>query len=333
MVRLKDIADMAGVTPATVSAALSGRGRVGTDTRAQIVKIAEELNYQPNTAAQILKNKPAVDIGLLVSGGVTEIVPAFIDICEEKNLSHQLELIGNEQKAAQYPALVRERRAAGILYVGYIYEKIWNFINRNPDYPFVTIDETSNYCVRSDFRTGVYEAIKYLRSFGHRRIAMSYGYLGYDTFLQAKKGMDEAARDLDIVQDEVLFPMEISNIKTHDTMPESIQWGDFLFSQPEEKRPTAVFCSGLHTARAIIYCALVRGLRVPEDVSIIGIGTKGSAESGFPYITTVERDYPEIVKNAVMILQDRLRGDDMPRNISVVPKLELRQSVAECKRR
>ena len=70
MVRLKDIAQAAGVTPGTVSAALGGIGRVSPETREAIRKLAVEMDYRPSSAARVLRNKPTVDAGMLIADGL-----------------------------------------------------------------------------------------------------------------------------------------------------------------------------------------------------------------------------------------------------------------------
>ena len=82
MVRLKDIAQAAGVTSATASTALSGRGRVSADMRERIRKIAREMNYEPNSAALLLKKKSIIDVGFLISDGQISPFGKFTEYCD-----------------------------------------------------------------------------------------------------------------------------------------------------------------------------------------------------------------------------------------------------------
>ena len=92
MVRLKDIAQAAGVSPGTVSAALGGIGRVSPETREAIRKLAVEMDYRPSSAARVLRNKPTVDAGMLIADGQDMLVRDFIRWCEKFHLRHQLEI-------------------------------------------------------------------------------------------------------------------------------------------------------------------------------------------------------------------------------------------------
>ena len=95
MVRLKDIARAAGVTSATASTALSGRGRVSADMRERIRKLAREMNYEPDSAALLLKKKNIIDVGFLIadrvprSAGSRSIAPVTISAISWKFSRHR----------------------------------------------------------------------------------------------------------------------------------------------------------------------------------------------------------------------------------------------------
>ena len=91
-VKLKDIAIQAEVSVATVSAALNGTGRIGDELRSRIMEVARQMNYEPNLAARLLKQKHCNDIGLVISdpprriagsGFFQPMIYHFIQLCDE----------------------------------------------------------------------------------------------------------------------------------------------------------------------------------------------------------------------------------------------------------
>ena len=122
-VKLKDIADRAGVSVAAVSAALNGTGTVSAAMRERVRKVAQEMNYEPNFAAKLLKQKQNNDLGLIVSdiperifgsGYFMPMISCFIRQCEELGLRCQIEYY-DLTKAEKLPALLTNGLAGGVL--------------------------------------------------------------------------------------------------------------------------------------------------------------------------------------------------------------------------
>ncbi|MBS1368915.1 MAG: LacI family DNA-binding transcriptional regulator [Lentisphaeria bacterium] len=323
MVRLKDIAKAAGVSTGTVSAALSGTGRIGPETRESIRRLAHKMDYRPNAAARMLRSKPVVDAGMIIADEQVMLVPYFTNWCEQYHLRHQLELISSA--GTQQPTLFNDNFAAGTLHVGFLGETVRRFLSRNPEFPFVAVNEKYKWCVRSNFATGAREALQYLTALGHRSISLSVGDLVYDLHQQLERGLAEAVREFHFDTTPEIRHLEVRGI-THDkVMQRCVERARAILR--ERPRPTAFFCSGMLEARAFIYAGLELGLTAPKDFSVVAVGGRLDAESGYPAITTLGNDYGQLVTQSMLLLQRRISGlEETPRDILVDTKLDIRNS-------
>ncbi len=313
MVRLKDIAQAAGVTSATASTALSGRGRVSADMRERIRKIAREMNYEPNSAALLLKKKSIIDVGFLISDGQISPFGKFTEYCDRHKLRHQLEILSPSGHQT-LPLMLKSKIASGVLYSGYVSDPVRAFLRENPDYPFVDIGDTFEYSVHSDFANGAYTAVKYLVELGHRDIALFTGNQDFYVHRQTRKGLEKAAREFELPCGPEI-PVVLETPDRY--MEHSLKWAEALLAAP--KRPTAVFCSGSVNAFALFYTGIRMGLRIPEDFSIISIGDASSLHLQYVPLTTLEHDQEALVDAALEMLFQRIRGEEPEQKERSIP--------------
>jgi len=326
MVRLKDIAKVAGVSTGTVSAALSGTGRIGIHTRDQIRKLAREMNYQPSTGAQMLRKKPVVDAGMVIADEQTRYVPEFINWCECYHLRHQLELVSSASKFL--PTLLHDNFAAGALHTGYLGKTVRAFLADHPEFPFVAINEKHDFCARSDFASGAKQAIQYLSALGHGNIWMSVGDQIYDLHQQLKQGLEEAIREFRFETTPEILIKEVRGIPRDRVMQRCVEYARALMR--EKHHPTAFFCGGHIEAQAFIYAGLELGLHVPDDFSIIAVGDTELAVSCYPAISTLGNDYGKLILQGMLLLQRRIAGiEPTPQDILVDTRLDIRNSTGK----
>lgn len=310
--RMRDIAEMAGVAISTVSAAINGNGRIAPKTREKILSLAMDLDFHPNAAALALRRKPLVDVGVVVSDhnmfGL--IMGDIFHGLTERKLSYQVEQVyyrGNLKPVL--PGVMRNKFAAGILHVGYFGDNIRTYASKNSDIPFVAVGEEWDYSVRSDIARGVFNAIEHLVSMGHRDIAMSFGDQHYDFHRQVKRGLEKAVADLNVnIADDWWF-MEIAGPSSAENMQICVQWGRSLFQTA--RCPSAVFCSGIATASAVGYVAMEAGLRLPEQLSIVSIGSPREINLIYPPVSTIEHDYAAVAEAGLKLLGRRLAGQEV----------------------
>ena len=334
-VKLKDIAMASGVTVATVSAALNGTGRMSDMVRSKIIEMSRKMNYQPNPAAQLLKNKKQTDVGLVIndrtdliggSGLYLPMITEFIQLCDKDELRNQIEFVDTVDNPNRIPWFMSSGFASGILHVGYINEGIKKWLGNNPEYPFVAFCEPWKYCIRSKFDSATFNAVQYLAAMGHRRIGIITGPVKYDFHQWALSGYHEAVKVFQIDNANGEWVTELALKDDRSTMEESIAYFRNMLRQAS--RPSALLCVDMRVARAAIYAVMEMGLRVPDDLSIIGYGGNLESDQTYPAITTVMHDMEKIVVEGVRMLQRLIAGrEPLVPELWIEPQLLIKGSV------
>jgi len=333
-IKLKDIAERAGVAVATVSAALNNTGRIGAEARQRILKIAGDMNYEPNLAAKFLKQKSRTDIGLIVSelperligsGYFQPMVVSFIQQCENQGITCQIEYHNIRQENA-VPNLFTRGFVGGIIHGGYINRGIRDWIARHPDFPFVALEEPSEYSISSDFQSVVYQAVRHLVECGHRRIGLLGGPQEYDMQHKIKLGFDRAVREfgVDTHRGEWIALLEMADHA--DTVADGVNWGRRFLSAAD--RPTAVVGADARVVRGLFHAVMELGLRVPEDLSLIGNCGPSEAEQFYPQLTSFSWDFEQVMKQGLKMLRALMSGRNLTvKNVVMPPELRERGTV------
>ncbi len=338
-VSLKDIAEASGVAVTTVSAALNRTGRVSDAMREKILTVSRRMNYEPNLAAQLLKQKHCTDIGLIVSdlpeniagsGYLQPMIASFIQICDNEGLRCQIEYHNLVDKAEQLPSLLTNGFAGGVLHGGYISPRIREWVQENPHFPFVALEEASTYSIHSSYDTAAYEVVQHFAALGHRRIGMVVGPQIYAMQRKPKEGVLRAVNDfgLDINNGEWIHESAMAGDR--ETMAEAVAYGMELFKNPI--RPTAILAFDVRVAKGLVYAALKSGLSVPEDLSIVGLGSTTESEQFFPALSSITWNAPEAIRNGCHMLRT-LMDKRVPTSplLEIRPIIAMRDSVAKCR--
>ena len=337
MVKLKDIAEKTGVTVSTVSAALNGRGNMRPETREILLRTAKEMGYEPNAAARQLRNKPAVDVGLVINDSDSNLrrggtylahISEFLALCSRGGLSSRIEFFTRVEKKDSIPELIRDGVAGGVIHVGYLTPGVRKFLESNPDYPLVMFGEPGRYSVRAALEKGAYQAVEYLAALGHREVMASFGPIKFDYHRQRWNGVQKAFAEfgLNRLGDDLSAEPQAEEDERH-YMKRMFDWSLRVLMQ--KPRPTALYCSGSFTGRALISAALKLGIRIPEQLSIITHGIVNEGSSSYPELTSVELNFNGMYSAALFILE-QLRNGRRPihREVWVEPLLVIQLSTA-----
>jgi LacI family transcriptional regulator len=158
-----------------------------------------------------------------------------------------------------------------------------------------------------DNRVGAYEATRHLIHLGHRRIAHIQGPLKYQVSHDRYQGYCDALNEAGITPDPTL-------VREGDFMPLTGRiCASAFFDLPAEKRPTAIFAGSDYMAYGAISAAEQRGLRVPEDIAVVGFDDNPSSAFMEPALTTVHQPFYELGRRATEML---LALVDAPRSVS-----------------
>ena len=307
---LADVANAAGVSVATASYVLTNRSGVtiSAPTRERVAKYAEELGYRRNALAAALRSGRTREVALFVprtpDGARGAIAFAIAEAAAARGLSLVLHVGEN---SAFDPA-----RSDGVIVLGSgTPERLRADLAKTS---VVEIGAHDSPCqIHGDYFGGARLGIEHLFSLGHRRIAHFAG-------TQSEQAAQELLRGfLDAVH-EAGLRMEASPV-FHSLTELSNQL-------PNRLRPTAILAYSDAGALAVLDRVTALGLRVPEDISIVGFGDEPFSALLRPSLTTL-RLAPELVAlNALTLLESQLEGDEVPTRTLIPAKLVVRGSTS-----
>jgi LacI family transcriptional regulator len=317
---IRDIAKLAGVSTATISRVLNNKPDVDPATRERVLRIVEEQQFVPSITASGLPNGRSRLIGVLIPDLTWPLIPDLMRGIGEVVGSTSYELIlysiteANHEKDRSdvIDRIVGTRLAAGLLAVfpGRSSEHLAQLHSR--DFPVVLIDDQGIPpegipWIGADNRVGAYEATRHLIRLGHRRIAHIQGPLKYEVSHDRYQGYCDALNEANISLDPDL-------VLEGDFMPPTGRACTHAFLDlPAWKRPTAIFAGSDYMAYGAISAAEQRGLRIPDDVAVVGFDDNPSSAHMEPALTTVRQPFYEMGRRACEIL---LALVDVPRPVN-----------------
>ena len=307
MVSLKDIANICGVSVATVSKALNGQPDISEETRKRISDMASELGYLANSAARALKTNKTYNLGVLFvdegSRGLThEFFAAVLESFKttaEKN-GYDITFISNctfDSHTMSYLQHCRYRGVDGVFIVcgDFSSPQITELLYS--DLPIVVLANTiqGTPSVLSDNREGTAALVRYAYSMGHRRIAFVHGESSVYVTRVRLDGFRSAVRELGLeVSDELILP---SCYYQADLCAENMKK---LLARKD--RPTCVLLPDDFSAMGALTAIHEAGLRIPDDISIMGYDGIVLSEVTNPKITTYRQNSEALGATAAEML-------------------------------
>lgn len=324
-VRLRDVAARAGVDISTVSRALNDDPglSIRPATRRRIFDAAAELGYRPNSAARTLKTARTMALGLVVPDLNNVVYASVTEGAEERALaSGYVLVVAPGSMAERVPML--EGRVDGLLVATATSDTAaaLSMIERTPVVLVNRRESGSIPSVTVDDEAGAVMATSYLISLGHREIAHIAGPQNTDTARRRKNGFLSAMRQHSL-QVEHRWVVEAP-------YSESGGYAAALRILAGERPPTALFATNLTTTIGAMAAIRRTGLRIPDDVSIVGYEDAPLAVFLDPPLTTVRMPLREMGTQAVDLLLSKMVGDDDVGDLmlDIPPELILRASAA-----
>ena len=331
-IRLKDIAADVGVSTITVSKVLRNKPDVGEETRKRVLQRVAELKYRPNLLARGLASGRSDTVGLIVPDLVHTFFAEFAKGLKAglRKRGYQLVLASAEEEPEEEVEEIHNLLARGVdaLLVASCQtrsEGLGPLLEAR--LPFILIDRAfgdlaSHFVGTDDFAAGSL-ATEHLLSLGRRRIAHlgnREGSPGEDRF----RGYKEALQLADIPLAENLIVRgarleEAGDKAGYEAMATLLK---------AKKRPDAVFCYNDLSAVGAIKRILAAGVRVPEDIAVIGCGNLRLATYLEVPLSSVDQDTPELGEQAAKLTAALLSGASSPgfREIRVAPRVVARAS-------
>lgn len=333
MATIKDVAKRAGVSTTTVSHVINKTRFVSEQTREAVWAAIKELHYSPSAVARSLKVNHTKTIGLLATSSEAPYFAEIIEAVENRCFAKGYTLIlGNAHndlvKQQAYLSMMAQKRVDGLLVMCSEYpDSLIAILEENRNIPMVVMDWSES---RGDFTDtvldnafeGGYLAGRYLIERGHRDIGAIPGQLERNTGGGRHAGFLKALNEAGIVmRDEWLVQGDFEPESGYRAMQQILG---------QKHRPTAVFCGGDVMAMGAICAADEMGLRVPQDISVIGYDNVRNARYFTPALTTVHQPKEQLGETAFDMLLDRITSKrEEQQTIEVHPALIERRSVAD----
>lgn len=327
MVTVKDIAKKAGVSHPAVSAVLNGRGtkaRIGQATTKRILAVADKLGYKPNFIARGLRTGKTFSIGILLPAPYDNFFASLISQLErELSETHYAGIFSfwnNEREIERAAKSILDRQVDGIITVEP------DILPDTLNIPVVSLfpeDDKKQYDLLKLDRSYMHNSvIEYLYKLGHRRII--------------KPDCRATATDSNELFRSILKKYGLSDqwmisalpifLKCEDLREPCEKLVDMIFSQKEH--PTAAVMPNDNSAIAFMAAAWRKGIKVPDDISVIGADNIAISQNMIPPLTTFDfEDEKNIAQSLLEMLLNRIDAPELPRQeVNIKPKLIVRES-------
>ncbi|HGF7227117.1 substrate-binding domain-containing protein [Vibrio cholerae] len=330
MATMKDIARLAGVSTSTVSHVINKSRFVSDEIAERVNNAAQQLNYAPSALARSLKMNRTKTIGMLVT---TSTNPFFGEVVKgvERSCYHQgYNLIlcntegDNQRMKASINTLLQKRVDGLLLMCSTLEGERLDVFDRYPDIPIVVMDWGpilfASDKIQDNSLQGGYMAAKHLIECGHKEIGCVTGPLIRHQAQMRYEGYKRALAEAGIA----INPDWI--VESDFECEGGYQAFEKLYERG--KLPSALFVCNDMMAMGVIQAANQRGLRIPDDLSLIGYDDVHIAKFMTPALTTIHQPKYRLGKAAVDTLLYRLENPDTTAQVvQLEPTLVVRNSV------
>ncbi len=307
-VTLRDIADRANVTTATVSMVINNKPNISDETRQRVMTIARELNYYPNSIARSLAISKSNSVGVIVPNLASSYVVRILQGIKSTNrdIEYTVQLfdtIGQKESEAQlFQRLARERRIDGAILVDPVCSEDEMRVFKDEMVPCVVVARRTTFLdtVFVDNLEAARSATQYLLGKNHRDIACVICRKTNLPWEDRVEGYRYALTDSGIqANDDYLISVPDDGM--HDG---EIAWTRIASMK---RRPTAVFVpAGDMVAIGLMKAAKRAGLRIPQDIAVVGFDDLPAAEVIEPALTTVRQPKLEMGDTAIGMVIDKI---------------------------
>ncbi len=319
MVLLKDIAEACQVSVATVSKALNDHSDIGQETKDRISRVAKEMGYYPNAAAQALKTNKTKNIGVLFvdearSGLTHDYFSHILDSVKRtiEAKGYDLSFINSHpENGMTFLEHARYRGYDGIVIACINFDSPEVIELINSDIPTVTIDYIFNghTAIASNNEKGMHDLLDYIFEKGHRKVAYIHGAASGTTNTRLAAFHRMAAKYGITIPDEYLKEVAYRNVKgCMEATLELLELDD---------PPTCIIFPDDYAGLGGINAIREKGLRIPDDVSVAGYDGIEVMRFLTPFLTTVQQDTVRMGQLAAEHLIEEIEQ----------PKMALRQTV------
>ncbi|SDL00414.1 LacI family DNA-binding transcriptional regulator [Natronincola ferrireducens] len=314
---VRKIAERANVSPATVSLVLNNKDSVSQETKNRVMRIAQEIGYQAKNKGSKIGKKKSIrfvkykEEGMLAERNgdfITRVIDGVENEARKRSMDLKITNITSSNIMEMISKINAENADDGIVFLGTEFQADNAETLKLFKAPLVVIDNEMKFVnidsVVMDNSTIVYTAVKKLYDLGHRKI-------GHIKSLKKTESLKERHLAFKLVMNKL--SLDIEEKYTYCAMPEIQYAQEPIHNQlksPEKELPTAFFADNDTMALAAIRALKDIGVRVPDDVSIIGVDDLLISSYSEPKLTTIRIHTKTMGKKAVERLVDLINSDN-----------------------
>lgn len=311
---LHDVARQAGVSSATVSRVLNGTAPVREDVRARVLSVATQLGYE-HTPHRSVKNALTNAVALLIPDILNpffaEIVRGVQDESADEFMPLLLDTAEDAQREKKYFHLLTTLPICGVIVCGsrIAAEDLAAAVSKQKT-PIVVINRSIRYpnvaCLMVDFQSATHRAVGHLLDLNHTRIAYLAGPATSEPSLSRRRGVEAALAEANLSLKPELCPTSFPSVDG------GFQAMSALLALPVNERPTAVVAYNDMMALGALHAIRAHRLRVPEEISVIGVDDIAMAAHANPPLTTLAQPKYRMGRTAMKTLRRMIQGQPPP---------------------
>ena len=310
MATLKDVARESGLTVGTVSRVLNNRGYISEQTRAKVYEVMKQLNYQPNEMARSLSKQKSNTIGLIVPHITHPYFAKLIGCIEAAAYKNGFKILlfnskGKNEKEDEYIKMCKSARVAGIILCSATYEtgKL-----KNLGCPLITVERfmgEGTAGVECDNYQGGFLATQHLIERGCKKL------LHFGGVADQPMPADERYRAFEDVCKR--YGVEYYSFNPEEgAYSEMSYYPSILSTMEAHPGIDGVFASSDVIAAQVLRVCRAKGIKVPEEMKIVGFDDVSIAEITTPMITTIRQPVKEMAEAAVSLMAQAVAGEVVP---------------------
>ncbi|MFN8400277.1 MAG: LacI family DNA-binding transcriptional regulator [Anaerolineales bacterium] len=326
---IRDVARQAGVSHQTVSRVINGSDDVLPETRAVVEAAIEELGYRPSAIARSMARGLTHTLAIISPNLTDYTFASVIEGAELEARQHDYFVLSSSASDPQafqglVDELVGHRRVDGLIVINPYADERFEFLPK--EFPVVFVGARShdeNVCsISLDDEKVAYEATQHLISLGHKRIALVTGPMEEDCSQDRLVGFQRALNEAGISFDQsLMFEGDWSATSGSEALADFVKKGNL---------PTAVFAQNDRMAMGVMRAARDAELKVPDQLSVIGVDDMPLSSYFDPPLTTMRQDMPLIGQEAIRKLIEIIQNKTVEQTVLKLPaQLVVRQSTVK----
>lgn len=304
---IRTVAAMAKVSIATVSRTINGSPVVSEKLAKRVWQAIEQLNYYPNTHARSLVSGRSRILGVIVENITNPFFPELVQSFEEIAVANGYEVMissSNSDPSVLTNCVRRmlERKVEGVAVMTFGEEEPVLDQLANHDIPIVLaefhLDDPKASTILLDYASGIRAAVEHLAKLGHTRIAFLAGPHKLHSAITRENDFRNAMESASLTVQKQWI------IECDHTLKGGM--AGFAHLQTLEARPTALVCSNDMTAIGVLRAAYMKDMRVPQDLSVVGLDDIDFAEFTLPPLTTIRLSRTDLARAAFEALRQQV---------------------------